>query len=182
MGFIAGWGAHPLDVAVWGAGDTWDAVPVEFEGTGVFPTEGLFDTATSWSVRGTYANGVDFSFRGSGADLTVFTGDKGKVAVSRGSLVTEPASLKNEIIGPGEIHLYRSRNHYQNFVDGVRTRQATVSPIDVAVLSDAISHLSDIAIRTGRRITWDPQQETITGDTQAERLLGRALRAPWRVA
>jgi len=182
LGFIAGWGAHPLDVAVWGMGDTWDAVPVEYEGDGVFPTEGLYDTATSWTVRGKYAGGADFLFKGPGGNLTIFTGDKGKVSVSRGSLETEPASLKQEAIGPGELHLYQSRHHYQNFVDCIRTRQPTVNPVDVAVYSDAISHLSDIAIRTGRKIQWDPGAETIVGDGQAKRMLTRALRGPWQVA
>ncbi len=182
LGFIAGWGAHPLDVAVWGMGDTWDAVPIEYEGTGVFPSEGLYDTATSWTVRGKYANGADFLFKGPGGNLTIFTGDKGRVEVSRGSLKTEPASLKDEAIGPDELHLYKSPHHYQNFVDCIRTRQPTVSPVDVAVYSDAISHLSDIGIRTGRKIRWDPEAETIPGDSQAERMLTRALRAPWQVA
>ena len=181
LGFIAGWGAHPLDVAVWGMGDTWGAVPVEYEGKGVFPTEGLFDTATSWSVRGKYANGVDFLFKGPGENLTIFIGDKGKVAVSRGFLRTEPASLRQEVLGPDEVHLYKSRGHYQNFVDCVLAHRPTVSPVDVAVYSDAISHLSDIAIRTGRRIKWDPKAESIVGDDQARRMLTRALRAPWQV-
>jgi hypothetical protein len=51
----------------------------------------------------------------------------------------------------------------------------------VAVYSDAISHLSDIAIRTRRRIKWDPKAESIVGDDQARRMLTRALRAPWQV-
>ncbi|MBT4821144.1 MAG: Gfo/Idh/MocA family oxidoreductase [Lentisphaerae bacterium] len=179
LGFIAGWGAHPLDVAVWGLGDTWEAVPIEYKGTGVFPTEGLFDTATSWTVRGTYANGADFLFKGPGGNLTIFTGDKGKVTVSRESLETEPASLKKDVIGPDELHLYNSRQHYQNFVDCIRTRQPTVNPVDSAVYSDAISHLSDIAIRTGRTIKWAPEAETIVGDDQAKRMLNRTNRGPW---
>jgi hypothetical protein len=38
IGFIAGWGAHPLDVAHWG----YPHIPIEYEGNGLIPQEGLF--------------------------------------------------------------------------------------------------------------------------------------------
>lgn len=181
LGFIAGWGAHPLDVMVWGLGDTADAVPVEYEGKGTFPAEGLFDTATQWDVRGKFANGVDFRFQGPGGDCTTFVGEKGKVSISRGSLRTEPESLVKEVIAPNEINLYRSGFHQGNFLDCVRSRKPTISPVDAAVLSDSVSHLSDMAIRTGRKIKYDPKNEKILNDSQAAALMTRAMRAPWQV-
>ena len=36
LGFIAGWGVHPLDIALWGGGDKVTC-PVEIEGKGVWP-------------------------------------------------------------------------------------------------------------------------------------------------
>ena len=45
--------------------------------------------------------------------------------------------------------------------------------------SDFISHLGDIAIRTGRKIQWDPQKETIVGDEAAARMMHRPMREPW---
>ena len=45
--------------------------------------------------------------------------------------------------------------------------------------ADFISHLGDIAIRTGRKITWDPVQEQIVGDEQASRMMSRPMREPW---
>jgi len=177
IGFLGGWGAHPLDIAVWGC-QPENSVPVEYEGTGFIPTEGLFDTVKTWKVRGKYANGVKFSLI-DGGNLTTFIGDKGTVSVSRGGLRTNPGSLKNEKIGPDEIHLIRSGHHGQNFLDGIKTRSDPVSNIVDAVKSDTISHLSDIAIRTGRKIKWDPQKEEIIGDDQASRMLARPLRSPW---
>ena len=72
-------------------------------------------------------------------------------------------------------------DHGQYFVDGLKTRSDAVSDIDDAVQSDIISHLSDIAIRTGRKIKWDPKTETIVADEQASRLLSREMRSPWRL-
>jgi len=176
LGFIAGWGAHPLDIAHWG----YPHIPVEYEGTGVIPTEGLFDTIVHWDVRGRYAGGVEFTLK-PGGDKTTFVGTEGWVAPSRGGISAEPESLLKVKIKPTEVHLLQENHHYQNFLSAVLSRKTPASDIDSAVQSDFISHLSDIAIRTGRKIKWDPKTEQIVGDEQASRMLSRALRSPWRL-
>jgi hypothetical protein len=70
-------------------------------------------------------------------------------------------------------------DHYRDFLNCVRTRKTPVSNIDSAVQSDFMSHLSDIAIRMGHKIRWDPKAEKIVGDEAAARMARRALRAPW---
>jgi len=179
IGFLGGWGAHPLDIAVWGWSDEL-SVPVEIEGTGTIPTAGLFNTVTDWKMTGKYSNGMKFSFT-HGGDKTTFVGTEGTIAVSRGKLVTTPESLKTKKLGPNDTHLINSPHHGQNFIDAIKTRTDAVSNIDDAVQSDTISHLADIAIRTGRKIKWDYKTETIVGDEQATRMMNRALRSPWRL-
>ena len=179
IGFLGGWGAHPLDIGVWGWSDEL-SVPVEIEGTGTIPTTGLFNTVTKWSLTGKYANGMRFKFT-HGGDLTTFIGTEGTVAVSRGKLRTTPDSLRTKKLGPNDKHMVNSTHHGQNFLDSIKTRKDAVSNIDDAVQSDTISHLADIAIRTGRKITWDHKAEKIVGDDQAARMATRALRSPWRL-
>ena len=174
LGFIAGWGAHPLDIAHWG----YPHIPVEYAGTGRIPTEGLFDTIVDWDIRGRYASGVAFTMK-PGRDATRFVGSEGWVSASRGGISAQPASLLNVKIKPDEVHLLQDNNHYQNFLVSVLARKTPASDIDSAVQSDFMSHLGDIAIRTGRTIHWDPQQETIVGDEIAQRMMQRALRGPW---
>jgi hypothetical protein len=174
IGFIAGWGAHPLDIAHWG----YPHIPVEYEGTGVIPTEGLFDTVVDWDVRGRYANGIEFTLK-PGGDMTTFVGTKGRVSASRGSITAEPESLLSVKIKPDEIHLLQDRHHHRNFLDCVLSRRTPASDVDSAVQSDFISHLGDIAIRTGRKICWDPLKETIVGDDAAARMMWRPMREPW---
>jgi glucose-fructose oxidoreductase len=50
IGFLAGWGAHPLDIMVWGS-EADLAGPMTFEGTGEIPTKGLYDTVYNWDVK-----------------------------------------------------------------------------------------------------------------------------------
>jgi hypothetical protein len=42
-------------------------------------------------------------------------------------------------------------------------------------------HLGNIAIRTGRKIKWDPAKEEIIGDAEAAKMLSRPYRAPWKL-
>ena len=73
-------------------------------------------------------------------------------------------------IGPNDVHLIESPSHAQNFIDAVKSRKPTIAPLDQAVRSDIISQLCDIAVRTKRKITWDPQDtQTIVGDDESGR-------------
>ncbi len=180
IGFIAGWGAHPLDILVWGY-DTHLTGPWEVEGTAHIPTEGRNNVVMQWDVKIRFANGVKMTFK-PGGDHTRFIGTKGWVGISRGGIKAEPESLLSVKLGPNDKHLIQSRSHGGNFIEAVRTRQAPVSNIEDAVHSDIISHISDIAIRMKRKIVWDPAREEIIGDPEAARLLTRATREPWQLS
>ncbi|MBM3476359.1 MAG: Gfo/Idh/MocA family oxidoreductase [Armatimonadetes bacterium] len=180
IGFLAGWGSHPLDILDWAYGSD-EMVPVECRGTGLIPTEGLYDTVATWDLQLRYPNGVPLAFKSGGGDLTRFVGTQGWLNISRGGLDADPKSLLTSPIGPDEIHLTESAGHARNFIDSVKSRTPAVSPIESATRSDIISHLGDIAIRTGRTIRWDPKAERIVGDDAASRMMTRPMRSPWRL-
>lgn len=176
IGFIAGWGAHPLDILDWGF-DSHLAGNIEVKGTGVVPSEGLYNTVINWDLTYKFAGGINMTLK-PGGDSTKFIGDKGWVRISRGSYDAEPKSLLKEQITSG-VRLQRSPGHDRNFVFSIKTRKEPVSGIDSAVRSDILSHLGDIAVRTQRTIRWDPTKEVILGDKDASAMLSRELRAPW---
>ena len=176
LGFIAGWGAHPLDIAHWG----YPHIPVEYEGTGRIPTEGLFDTVVDWDVKGVYAGGVQFTLK-PGGDKTTFVGTEGWIAPSRGGITASSPHLLKIQFKPGQIRLLQDNHHYRNFLTACLTRTTPAADIDSAVQSDFISHLGDLAIRSGRKIKWDPKTEQVVGDEEAARMLVRAMRSPWQV-
>ncbi len=62
IGFIAGWGAHPMDQAQQWADNAGLKIPVTYEGTGTIPTKGLFNTLTHWDMTCTYPNGLKMRF------------------------------------------------------------------------------------------------------------------------
>ncbi|HOC19451.1 MAG TPA: hypothetical protein PKK95_14355, partial [Vicinamibacterales bacterium] len=174
---------HHLDIAHWGM-DFERTGPVKISGTGEFPTSGIYNAARRYWVDAVYADGTPFVLAGGYPEIqsgAKWIGDRGWVWVDRGGFEAEPAHLVNEVIGPNETRLYRSRDHFQNFLDCVRSRALTIAPAEVAHRSASVGHLGVLAIETGRTIRWDPATETIQDDPGAERLLSRAYRAPYQL-
>lgn len=180
LGFVAGQNIHFGDIAQWGNRSETTG-PVEVEGWGVFPRDGLCDCATAYAVRHTYANGVVMHFTDDvqNPQGIRFEGTKGWVFVDLGRIDAEPRSLLRAVFEPGEERLPVSNHHVRNFLDCVRTRSQPLCPVEQAVRSDTLCHLSDIAMRLGRRLQWDPVRERFVGDDAANRMLTRAMRAPW---
>ena len=181
-GFIGGWGIHHVDIAQWG-NDSEHTGPVEIHGTGAIPTDGLYDAPTSYRLECRYANGVRmiFSDNRQNKQGVVFEGDEGWVYVRRGVLDAHPKSLLKETIGPNEVHLYASNNHRKNLIDCIKTRRQAIAPVEAAHRSTTICSLAHIAILTGAHLKWDPQAERFTHSPDANRMLTRAMRSPWRL-
>ena len=191
IGFIAGWGAHPLDIAQWG-NNTDNTAPVLYEGKGTLPDEGLHDTTLRWDINCTYENGVKLRFMSTSVagpvvrkyrqmndHGTTFIGDKGWVSVDRSGIYAQPSELLNIKLKTEDLHLYESSDHYANFVQCVLSRKDPIGNIESAAQSDFISHLSDIVVRTGRAVKWDPKKEKIIDNPEAQRYTSRAMRSPW---
>ncbi len=178
-GQLTNWGAHHIDIAQWGIGAD-DSGPVEVVGDGEFPATGLFTTATRVNFTCTYADGVRLICT-SGGSGTQFEGTGGSIYVSRGRLKTTPERVGREPIAPEEIHLAKSSNHMTNFLECVRTRSRCVADVEIGHRSASICHLGNIAMRLRRTLRWDPIAERFDADEEANRMVGRSLREPWRL-
>jgi predicted dehydrogenase len=179
IGYLGGWGAHPLDIMVFGC-DADLSGNIEVQGTGVIPKEGLYDTVYNWDIKGKLGD-VEFSFL-PGSDSTRFIGTEGWIQVRRGGIEAEPASLLQTKLDTQNLHLLQSARQDQNFIDSIKSRKPAISPVEHAVRSDVISLLCDIAVRTGRKITWDWKKAEIVGDPEAAKLAKmRPMREPWKI-
>jgi hypothetical protein len=81
-----------------------------------------------------------------------------------------------------KVQLYESTEHRRNFLDCVKSRKPTITPVDVGHHSTIPGHLGLISMLVGRKIHWDVAQEKILNDPEASALLSRPYRAPWRLA
>ncbi len=130
-------------------------------------------------------------------NVALFVGTDGWVASLYEKIVTEPASLLTSEIGPNEIHLPKHPEHEERippglnvwdgpvaaqalgWIEDLKANRETVVGIESAVKSDLISQLSDICIRVGRPIRWDPKKETIVDDAEAKKRMSVPMREPW---
>ena len=182
-GQVTNFGAHSNDIAQWGNGTEYTG-PVEFEDMGgEFPKDGLFSTATRVAFRAKYANGVELICKTQIPKQYAarFEGTEGWVEAGWATYKTYPKSLQRSIIGPNEIHLYESRDHYRNFIDCVKTRKEPIAPVEIGHRSASICHLGNIAMMLKRKLQWDPDREQFINDDQANRMLSRPMRSPWHL-
>jgi len=92
-----------------------------------------------------------------------------------------PESLKTTVIGPDEIHLYKSNDHHRNFIDCIKSRRPTAAPAEIGHRSTSICQLGNIAMRLGRKLNWDPTAERFTDSDEANQMLSRPMRSPWHL-
>jgi hypothetical protein len=68
-----------------------------------------------------------------------------------------------------------------NFFQCVKTREEPVSPVRIQHRTVTTCHLTNISIRSGRAIRWDPETESIVGDGEAAAMQSRKPREGFEV-
>jgi predicted dehydrogenase len=186
-GQLLDWIGHHCDIAHWGL-DFDHTGPVEIEGQGEFPPrDALWNTCTRYRITCRYAEGVEMIIAGGHRDIrggTKWYGSDGWVWVDRGGFDASNEDFKDFSRLPDnlrKIEVYRSRDHQRNFLDCVKSRKPTITPVETAHRSAVPGHLGLIAMLVGRKIRWDPQAEVIVGDATASKLLTREYRGPWKL-
>jgi len=183
MGEFSDRGAHVLDIGHWGMGCD-DTGSVEISGTGEAPKVELYNTFRTFKAELKYANGVKLMVESKAPRGVKFIGDKGwiNVAIHGAHLSASDPELLKSKIGPDEIHLHESPgSHRDDFLKAVATRGETVCPAEVGHRTNSALCLCEIAILRGRPLKWDPKAEKFLNDAEADRMIGRTMRAPWRL-
>jgi predicted dehydrogenase len=181
-GQVTDWGGHHPDCAQWGMGTELTG-PIEIlNPKAEFPPDPLWNTATEYYFEALYKNGVKLIVSNKERGGVTWQGTEGWVWADRGQHDASSKEILNSVIGPNEIHLYQSDNHYRNFIDCVLSKKEPIAPAEVAHRSITICHLGNIAMRLGRNsLKWDPDTEHILGDPEASNMLSRPYRAPWKL-
>jgi predicted dehydrogenase len=182
-GQLTDWAGHHIDIANWGA-DLEYTGPVEVEGTGVYPRDGIYNAPVEYDFMCKYESGIQMRVANASRYPmgmgTTWYGDLGWIHVDRGGRISaSDAKILDEVIGENEIHLYKSENHWQNFVDSVKSREQCIAPIEPAYRAISVGLLGEIAMTTGQKISWDPVREIINNNPEASRLLDHPYRRPW---
>jgi len=181
-GIICDWGAHLFDTAQWG-NDTEHSGPVEVEGVGTHWEGGLYNTVKDYNVTYKYANGVVMTCTPGNPSIK-FIGSDGWVGNRgwRGELEASSPKILNSVIGPNEIHLYtNTEGEHDDFLKCVKSRKDPYFPVEIGHRVSTVCHLANISLRLGRKLKWDPKAERFENDAEADAMLTRPMRAPWKL-
>ncbi|NLH18353.1 MAG: gfo/Idh/MocA family oxidoreductase, partial [Phycisphaerae bacterium] len=95
---------------------------------------------------------------------------------------SDPKILESKI-GPNEIRLYTNpAGEHRDFLDCIKTRKDPYFPVDIGHRVSTICHLGNIALKLGRKLNWDPKEEKFVNDAEADAMLSRPMRSPWKLA
>jgi predicted dehydrogenase len=179
-GMVTNWGAHLNDIAQWGNG-TERTGPVEVEGSGRYPPDGLWNVLLSFEIKYRYGNGVRLIYNIS-EPYVRFEGTDGWIQADYNSraLKAQPQAILKSPIGPDEIHL-PLKSEKRDFIDAVKTRGRTLADAEVGHRTNSLCQLGHIAIQLGRKLRWNQDAERFINDQTANRLLTRPMRSPWRL-
>lgn len=194
-GKLTDWGAHHVDIACWalGATDTGPSkvTPVEYtlpvEYKDGYPVVGdRYNAATTFRIRVEMPDDVELIITSEGDNGILFEGTEGRFFVNRGKITGKPVEdLKEKPLPDGAIEAVYggkvSANHTANFIEGMKSRQQPISDVWSHNRMLEICHLSNIAMRLGRELKWDPVQREILGDSQANSFLARENRQGFEI-
>ncbi len=194
-GKLTDWGAHHVDITCWALGATATGpskiTPVEYQ----LPVEykdgnpvvaDRYNAATHFNIRVQMPGNVELIITSEGDNGILFEGTEGRFFVNRGKIAGKPVEdLQDNPLPDGAIEqVYGgavSENHTANFIEGMQARQQPISDVWSHNRMLEICHLSNIAMRLGRELQWDPAQREIIGDPQANAFLARENRKGFEI-
>ncbi len=208
-GKLTDWGAHHVDIALWAIDKlrpntgnfTVDPLMVEHPVPFVDgnPTvTNRFNTATKFNVKVTYEDGVELFIRDKADDLgfengIMFQGDKGRFFVNRGKITGRPIEdlASNPLAADAVAQIYGDAPiendggdpiaHMNNWLSSIKTRKTPISDVESHHRMLCVCHCANIAMRLGRKITFNPADDSIVGDEQATAMLARTQRKGYEI-
>ena len=194
-GMITGWGQHHFDSAAWGMNTEYTG-PIGVEAIADFPKNGSWDVHGDFLVKAEYENGITMLTSGGYPNGIRYEGEEGWIFVTRGayratasdpipvnngvkSLDASDPTLLESVIGPNEIHLYKSDEQHGNWLECIKSGKQPISPVEIGHRACTVCLVSHIAMKLPRQLEWNPEQERFVNDAEANALLSRSQRAPY---
>lgn len=180
-GEMTNWGVHHLDIAQWALGFE-NSGPVRIKGEAQLPSiPNGYETPRKFRVELEFPDGtpVEVVTSETASNGVSFEGTTGTLFVNRDGYRGTPYDNLAERPLAGNARLYRKEPsgraivwwHLVDFMECLRSGATPVSDLESAHRSATTCHVANIALRVGRELQWDPQQERFLDDAEANALL-----------
>ena len=195
-GKLTDWGAHHVDIACWalGANDTGPSkvtplnytFDVDYDKNGYSVAADKYDIAIKYNIKADMPGGVELLITNEGDNGILFEGTNGRFFVNRGKIVGKPVEdlASNPLPGGAIEEVYGGpvpENHTLNFIEAINAGKQPISDVWTHNRMLEICHLSNIAMRLGRPLDWDPDKREVIGDKQANSFLSREYRKGFEI-
>lgn len=192
-GMVTDWGAHHIDISQWGIGVDEDGGPTE-----VIPPAD--HAAAQQGAKLLYPGGVELEHISENG--VTFFGTDGEVYVNRGKfalklkgeqkakflakedkppLGEQLDAIEKQFLADAKVRLYKSEDHKQNWLDGIRTRKDPICKVEIGTRTVNTCHLLNMAYRYGKKFTWDAKAQDFASGGE-KTWLTREYRGEWKVA
>ncbi|MBK8502433.1 MAG: Gfo/Idh/MocA family oxidoreductase [Saprospiraceae bacterium] len=172
-GILSDWGAHMFDIAQW-ALDMDTSGPVLF----VPPSDPL----AKRGLKMIYDNGIEMVHEDFERGHAVrFIGSEGTLDVSRSFLDSDPVDIAEVKIGAGEKQVYHSDDHYTDWLNAVQNRTQPICDAETGHRSSSVCNLANIAYQIRTPLRWDPVKEKFSKNKEANALLTKEYRKPYKL-
>lgn len=196
-GQMTDWGAHHVDIALWGIGRDRSG-PTEISGKAVYPNiaDG-YNVPIDFEVRYVFDDGLVVELSDHGRNGVMFEGESGRIFVNRENLAGKPVDqLETQPLPRENYKLYGGDNldrppragkleaivnHMGNFYDCLLSRKTPISDVETQHRSVTACHLANISLQLGRPVKWNPTNEQFIDDDEANRFLIRPQRAGFEI-
>jgi predicted dehydrogenase len=191
-GLMTDWGVHLINLALWAMGPEWPKAVVSSGGKYAlkdntetpdtqitvydFPSYTLI-----WEHQETSGLGPDRREHGvafAGSEATLLLHQQGWEIYAEPKKRQSVIEMKRAYTAGENVRA----QHAGNFLECLKTRNKPVENLDVGHHVSTVAHLGNLALRTHQRIEWDAEAERALGNPEADKLVNRQYRAPWKLA
>ncbi|MEM9362829.1 MAG: Gfo/Idh/MocA family oxidoreductase [Bacteroidota bacterium] len=199
-GLMTDWGVHLLDYALYGMKASRPKSVMALGGKFAYPDDASETPDTlqtvfefdQFSILWEHATGIDGGNYGRNHGIA-FIGNMGTLVLNRDGWEVIPEKEfqgwgKEGIDKMEQIPLKKSNGvngldlHTQNFIEAVKTRDSSIlnAPIQVGYDTAVVSHMGNVAYKTGNRIYWDKEKNRFT-EENANQFLKATYHNGWEV-
>jgi predicted dehydrogenase len=167
-GILSDWGTHMFDIAQW---------CLDMDKTGPITYIPPKDPNAVRGLKMYYANGIEMVHEDFGREWGVrFIGELGTMDVSRSYLDSSIVDLFQPETDNYKKIVIEKGNHYQNWVDAIKTRNQPHCDVETGHRSASICNIANIAYELNETLHWNPEKEKFKNNKMANQARKRKPR------